>query len=266
LRLSTFPDRSAIFEVSLENAFYRATGRDALAQEWSQLWEGDYKRSMPPLVIPNVTAVGTGERVVLTPFAQPYEWPKGLDAAKWINGSRLRASTAVYLSARFPAISTTARLNDDPAAPRFVDGGYADNSGTATARDLGQVIVSVARSRGVAARIKPVFLVITNGNAHSTYAGNSWSETFAGTLLEPAATLMAIGNTSAIRYREDLKRDAAYWNGEVIDEFKVEYRDDRIPLGWMLAPTTRQLLDARLSELVVSEKIRRWAIKLTGNW
>ena len=264
MRMVTFADRSAVFETSLEIASQQATGNAVMERPWTQPWSGPYERSMPPLVIANMTSVLNGERVVLSPFAEPREWPFALDAARFTDVSRLRFSTAIFLSARFPAISPTARLGDAPEALRVVDGGYGDNSGTATARSIGSLLMRIAREKGLAARIRPVFLILTNGETASGEAATKWAATPLGILFDPASTLVGVGTASSTRYRVELGCAIVPWNGEIIDEFKLDYRHARVPLGWMLGRSTRQLLDARLNELM-SEEVRTAHMSMLTN-
>lgn len=263
LHVANFPDRSAVFEVSLEAASQQATGGGIMEQSWSQPWSGPYNRSMPPLVIPNMTSVENGERVILTPFSTPHDWPYALDAARYADVSRLRFSTAIFLSARFPAISTTARLGETPGTLRVVDGGYGDNSGTATARSVGALLMRIAEQKGLARRIRPVFLILTNGETVSSPEKTMWAATPLGIIFDPATTLIGVGTFSSARYRGELICTIAPWNGEIIDDFKLDYRHARLPLGWMLARSTREILDARLKELMSTDNTARHIFALT---
>ena len=263
LRVTHFADRSSVFEVSLEAASRGATGTSILEQSWSRPWSGPYHRDMPPLVIPNMTSVENGERVILTPFSAAHEWPYALDAAKFEDASRLHFSTAIFLSARFPAISPTARLGETPHTLRVVDGGYGDNSGTATARSVGALLMKIAAQKGLAQRIRPVFLILTNGETAASPEKTTWAATPLGTIFDPASTLIGVGTSNSARYRSELSCAIMPWGGEIIDDFKLDYRHARLPLGWMLAPSTREILDARLKELMSLESTARHISALT---
>jgi hypothetical protein len=84
-------------------------------------------------------------------------------------------------------------------------------------------------------------------------ASTKWAATPLGILFDPASTLMGVGTSSSTRYRGELGCAIAPWNGEIIDEFKLDYRRARVPLGWMLGRSTRQMLDTRLSELMKND-------------
>jgi hypothetical protein len=262
-RVAHFPDRSTVFDVNLEAASKQATGDEVMERSWAQPWAGSYHRSMPPLVIPNMTAVENGERVVLTPFSTPHDWPHALDAGRYADVAHMRFSTAIFLSARFPAISPTARLGEASGALRVVDGGYGDNSGTATARSIGALLMRIAARKGLAPRIRPVFLILTNGETVSSPEKALWAATPLGTIFDPATTLIGVGTSSSARYRDELACAIAPWDGDIVDDFKLDYQHTRLPLGWMLAPATRETLDTRLEELLNVQSVSRHIAALT---
>jgi hypothetical protein len=110
-----------------------------------------------PALLLNTTDVGSGKRVVISPFdidpAHPRDRDlcilanlkrqgKGADQTVESSSIHIPLSTAAFASARFPWVTpaSTVTLNNDcitahPKA-RLVDGGYVENSGVETALDL----------------------------------------------------------------------------------------------------------------------------------
>jgi hypothetical protein len=91
--------------------------------------------SIPYLFI-NTTEVQSGRRVVISPMflqsvafggADDWHW------RDWLHGPPL--SAAAGLSSRFPGFSPAAYLNNN-IKYRYVDGGYVDNSGVVTLREI----------------------------------------------------------------------------------------------------------------------------------
>ncbi|MDT4895206.1 MAG: hypothetical protein QOH25_283 [Acidobacteriota bacterium] len=100
------------------------------------------KRSTPALFL-NVTRVETGEQLVvssLNPNGPDEERNKRLNGLKSLAdfdpAISLPLSTAAYLSARFPVVASAGYLQLPGGKARFIDGGYFENSGTATVLDL----------------------------------------------------------------------------------------------------------------------------------
>ena len=113
--------------------------------------------SATPALIINATEVETGRRLIISPFAMNVTYP---DQARWfydepglppffrpevadgthrpLVNSDIRVSTAAVLSARFPWVLPAATLERGVGVVHAVDGGYFDNSGIDTARDLAE--------------------------------------------------------------------------------------------------------------------------------
>lgn len=253
LNVSDIRDRTVMLEESLEQAFWKATGQDLLAAPFASLWAGSTVE--PPLLVSNLTEVSTGRRAVLAPLGGGDLWPDAIDAASRFNVCRLRASTAMVLSARFPGVSTTGHFANSAGTLRLVDGGYVDNSGAASAKDVFDALrtASSIKKLKLGHKIKPVVLFIRNGDERTKSATDSTiGRTLAGTVFDPVSTLIGVGGISATRYSRDLEREVKSWDGQVFDQFRLDYRDDRFPLGWMLAPQTLQRLDMRILEIVES--------------
>jgi hypothetical protein len=107
----------------------------------------------PPALMLNTTRVDTGQRVLFSPFRLLTTAPVWSEAAQtpWQLGFKhdLPTSTAIGLSARFPIVSPAGdfqgaefdwSLATHQRRIGLVDGGYFENSGTATAMDLFAVL------------------------------------------------------------------------------------------------------------------------------
>jgi len=107
----------------------------------------DASTGVYPAFTMNTTTVENGERFLLANYRIPDDIPGDYRARSFLatyggNGSRidLPLATAAQMSATFPVVSSAARVpwNLDPstAAVHFVDGGYFDNDGTASALEF----------------------------------------------------------------------------------------------------------------------------------
>jgi len=158
-------DRARALEASFEEAFAKHAPPDAanpFTHSVYRQWKAD---AAAPALLINTTEVETGERVVIAPFAPAVGAGTGLRGTllERAPGLDLRLSTAAAISARFPLISPAASYElgrDSPTGRkrRLVDGGYADNSGIATALDLIEVIAAEARRRRLPVDIRLIAL------------------------------------------------------------------------------------------------------------
>ena len=138
---------------------------------------------MPALFL-NSTEPDTGQRIVNSHVVIDPGFSSALSLPNRLATESLRLSTAVLLSARFPAISPIGSLKgDSKSGPvHIVDGGYVDNSGTLTAKEVAEALVRSAARLGLRKQIRIVAVVITDDpivpeTAHpGTYqgAGSVW--------------------------------------------------------------------------------------------
>jgi hypothetical protein len=146
-------DRALGLEYAVEQAWTDAErelglsqGENPLRGGFKQRWSST--RATPALIL-NTTRVDTGQRVLFSPFRLLVTSPIWSEPAQtaWQLGLQrdLRTSTAIGLSARFPIVSPAGEfdgiefdwsLKQHPRRVGLVDGGYFENSGTATAMDL----------------------------------------------------------------------------------------------------------------------------------
>ena len=100
---------------------------------------GDFPNNSMPALFFNTTNVETGERMFVTNLRTRYArfdtLPALYDVDKYLN---LPFSSAACLSGRFPVVTPAGFLYDDDnrLKLRYVDGGYYENSGTATGYNI----------------------------------------------------------------------------------------------------------------------------------
>jgi hypothetical protein len=178
-------DRAAVLERTFELGWRQATGTDALQDPMTALWRDAALHRVPTLFM-NSTEAASGRRIVNSPVVLDPGLSSAFSLPVTIPPHTLRLSTAVLLSARFPAISPIASLGETAENGPFhvVDGGYADNSGTLTAAEVAEALAASAERLGLADRIRTIAIVITDEpislNAQETpsVASNFPSRTF----------------------------------------------------------------------------------------
>lgn len=248
-------DRARSLEDALSAGLAAALPRGApnpLESGLRELW----RHSRAPVLLLNTTHVETGERVVLAPVSGVPDIPP--ERLRFFFDEFPRAGdvplkTAACLAARFPYVTPPGwvekRADDPLAGPaslgpgkhRLVDGGYFENSGTATLLD---VLDALAPTPGV------VFIVVTIWYREPTPTP---ADGF-GELWSPPEALM---NTRPGRGRlsRQLLRDAAGAGGPI--EFVLERRHSRLPLGWHLSRDSRDEIDKAAAAMVAGEEGRR---------
>ena len=150
-------DRALGLEYAIERAWSDvepsqglSAGPNPLQAPFRSRWV--FEKSPPALML-NTTRVNTGQRVLFSPFRLLTTEPAWSEAAQtpWQLGFTrdVPTSTAIGLSARFPIVSPAGdfegaefdwSLRSHKRHISLVDGGYFENSGTATAMDLFAVL------------------------------------------------------------------------------------------------------------------------------
>jgi len=252
-RLSQTDERTAALEQALEQAFGSATGSSILREGFPEPWREGNPKELPPLIVSNMTIAGGGERAVLAPFKGEAAFKDAIDITDFVQPERLRMSTATILSARFPLISATGVIDGGSNALKLVDGGYADNSGSATAMNLVESLIEAAEQDGLREKIVPVVLPIKNGAAQVAGIRSQIERGLIGSIIDPLATLDGVRATSASRYESDLSKYMASIGGVIVKGFELKYDEDRFPLGWSLGLHSVQRLDQQINGLFTGE-------------
>jgi hypothetical protein len=154
-----FDDRGRALTRALEQAA-QEQGVNAFAQPFSMLYEhadGTVNVDVPALFL-NSTTVGQGWRFVQDPF-RPFAdspWTTAYDGSHWLD-PRIPLSEVVLNSARFTYLSPAGTLQTaivanqpapTPAKFQLVDGGYFENSGTTTLREIIRRLRIIAAKQG----------------------------------------------------------------------------------------------------------------------
>ena len=239
-----------------------------------------------PLMLFNGTDVSTGRRVNLAP---PYLTEENDDASApfpvdqflaGVDGAQdLPVFTAAFLSARFPFITPTGRLpscltpegkrrdpcpnpGPDGRVLNVVDGGYAENSGTAQVAALWDELETILLQWNSSAmpKVRPVLVEIENGELSSVKSPTLG--TGAGEFMRPIQAITNVytqgRDESRLALREqftpcdhatppadDLLPVPAY-----VHFAMYEHPGRVLPLGWTLSP---QSLDDVRQQLDVAE-------------
>jgi hypothetical protein len=260
-------DRAKAFESSLSTAWsdvFPEAKEDVWTQPFLEQW--DPTKAAPALIL-NATNVEHGYRVALTPF-EIIDWseignivalsnlaefhalaeirsPKGSSANK-VRDISLAAATS--LSARFPWVMPAGRLQFENGPARLVDGGYVENSGSETAFDL---LYSLSRffnrdNRQRESRPPVQFLVIAVTNLQILQKSGS---TGLSEALSPIRTMLSTREARAVVSLGNLSRFTEMCGiygdcGKRVDmvSFMLNLFDYNLPLGWLLAPSTRNIV------------------------
>jgi len=136
-------DRAWALETSWEKAWTRAFGNTRFSQPFLALHAGDAR--LPSLVL-NSTVVEDGKRIVASNLK--FHPLAGLDLFEDMPTADMALSTAVHNSARFTYVSPAGSLyKGGYLFGRVVDGGYFENSGAASLRELIATLAPDQQSR-----------------------------------------------------------------------------------------------------------------------
>lgn len=149
-----FADRARAIELAMETAVAdpQGAGSGRFAHRFVELWAPGKARYDVPVLLLNATVVETGRRGIVSNLEIREDvFP---DAVDLLDGSLqtrdMPLSTAAHLSARFTYVSPagTVRTARGDIWRHVVDGGYFENSGSATAVELMQSMRTVANAVG----------------------------------------------------------------------------------------------------------------------
>lgn len=244
-------DRARAFEQALEDAWRVKTGGGEFSESFFDLSMGWRDRSVPSLVL-NTTNVETGMRMAISHLDLYEASDSPIETVLDVNERlTMPLSTAVGLSARFPLIAPAGRI---PASReqfagetrRYVDGGYFENSGTATVRDILTAIRAI--STGTAYNVDLYVLTIGSEVALPQYSNRGFGE-----ILSPIRTSLntreARGTVAVAQLLTTISEfrrvGRGAWKSAMI-QFKLRQRKIPLPLGWALSESARNEIAAQL--------------------
>ena len=258
-------DRARAMEAAWNDGWQRATGNPRFGQRFDRLWQGDSARNVPSLLL-NATLVEGGNRVIASDLVIDGSFPDAFDAFDpLLDLRRMSLATAVHNSARFSYVSPAGTVyacrreaRMVPCGPgterapwgRVIDGGYFENSGAETVRDLLFAMrPALERWRTAGYTIDTAVIVISNSPGALAPAEKldpataRMDMTFLSELLAPPlglfSTRAARATFAVSAERRDMQEHAGFlW-------FGVLARNDT-PLGWALAERSFDGMDELL--------------------
>ena len=273
-RFMPFPvpsaDRARAMEKAWAHGWRHATGNERMAQRFDSLWEGDADLNVPSLLL-NATLVNGGNRVIASDLVVDGRFPDAYDAFDpMLDLRQMSLASAIHNSARFsymsPAGTVSGCVQRGRMVPctngarrfawgRIIDGGYFENSGVETVRDVlfaMRPVLAAWEARGY--RIEPVVMVISNSPGALAPSGRQdpatarLESTFLSELLAPPLglfnTRIARATFAVTAERRDM---AAILPGEA-ERFLWfgMHTENYTPLGWALADATFDGMDGVL--------------------
>lgn len=262
-------DRQRFLERGFEAAFSGPAGA-LFSGPFQGLYSGIGGTRLPSLLL-NTTLVGSGQRAVFSNLALDGlpQVVDLLDPAYDLGG--VRTSAAAGASARFTYLSPAGSVPlADGTALRLVDGGYFENSGTATLADL------LVTLRAAAPSLRPILLLINNDTTGSPLCNRDGADpttvggqAFNATVSEVTAPAEALLNTRSARgtLAQVTAADLVDALGGAVIEVPLAavlraasaQLDDRAlavltesfaepPLGWSLSAQVREGMDQTLEQ------------------
>jgi predicted acylesterase/phospholipase RssA len=245
----------------------------------------NYAYDVPSLFL-NGTWVETGNRSVTSNLridTGPKQFTDLDDTLEWLD-SPIRLSTAVLNSARFTYVSPPGTVSKDGRRRKIVDGGYFENSGAQTAREITATIRKVCERNELCAEngVRIVALILTNNpkrNASKWRAdgeqlcaikdqGDAPEESSTANLLpEVTSPIITMFNTREARGR--LAEGEFAEENEKQRTFRFALRKKEgveLPLGWYLSEEAQTEIKAQAQNAVEKCSTLIWnKNKLSGS-
>jgi len=269
-------DRSRALEMSWEDSYRATTKRETFAQGFLGLTNGTTPRPLAPLLFLNATSVETGRRSIASQVTRrdgPGE--SFLDSYDTLSvvASDMPLSTAIHNSARFTYISPAGHVayrRGGEQHGHVVDGGYFENSGLATLREIYDVVLKYEPPTDAVTKqplfsLRPMVLYLCNDPGQCAKDLQPLSDvvpsTAADELLSPVWTALNTREARGSLARADLHQllkehflqlnvcgkqsgpPPARTDGK--DEMNQQRAERTIspPLGWLLSKLARDWMD-----------------------
>jgi hypothetical protein len=266
--------RAEALETSVSEAFRRACGEvriPACNQEnpLDKPFENHWQRTgAAPALVLNTTWAETGDRIAYAPFPLEDVGDRTLKSVSDLEESGAKVVEAANLikaaiaSARFPAV-LPAMIIRHPSGKRvlwwnFVDGGYADASGTTTGLEIYQALDSrreeIKKEAGISVDLKLV--ILTSAGTENDPRNPSGPGLIYG--ITPITTLLnvreQIGRRAVARAVKELapdniqnansdERECRPWRVQ-----RIVLNTATLPLGWMLSHYTATRIDLSMKD------------------
>jgi hypothetical protein len=215
--------------------------------------EKDRDRRARPALLLNTTFVETGQRVVFSPFGLKDLQDRSLLAFKDLDFDQTRQSKignkdtlaeAAVASARFPGLMPAYQTPSRNVGERwnFVDGGYADNSGAATAAAIVKAISDLGTDD-----VEVRLIILTDEESEidlRTIKGTDLIDTRA-----PIEALLNVRSTLAAReVNRTIESRGKQWDYESgnrewkVGVLRLDQTNFSLQLGWTLSRTTNHIV------------------------
>ena len=242
--------RASYLEQGLESAWFGSTNTRLFEMPFQAMWlERPYQ--VPSLIL-NTTSADDGRRIVVSNLKAKGELTDEPDVEELLR-KPLRLSTATFLSARFPIISPVAVGNSpEHGAIRLVDGGYFNNSGTASIAWLLRTILPVVSKSEFSGRIQPYVLVISSSPVQLKLPKGRFAGSLVGALLEPVTVLENTGDAHEATYLKEVVDLVG--EKQVVSDLRPPQGTTPVALGWMLSAETRCNMDNMVNTVLNESK------------
>lgn len=271
-------DRSRALEGSWDVSYSSVVdSSNALSEGLLKLGQEPAVRSSIPSLVLNSTHVETGKRYLATPLRFDGTFTDAGDVLGLLDRD-LPVSSAAHNSARFTYVSPAGHLDRGNGFEygRVVDGGYFENSGLVTLREIYDAVETWQPADTTRRRATLVPVVVYLCNDPTTCGGESASavqhvadslahvaSTWANEVLGPVRAVLNARDARAALARSQLQatlgnrfiqlnvcRDSVSptSSGEV-DSARTEKARDRVvspPLGWLLSALARDWMDGSI--------------------
>lgn len=254
----------ALRESFLSSYRRRASSRAAdLAKPFAAHWDPALASRKPALLL-NATSVETGERIAFAPFSlvgigdatlTSFRDVEAALAMEESDAVRLVSQTvidAAVTSARFPGVLPAWPLRhlglvSEPGETRqinFVDGGYADSSGAATASDVLTELRSSLAAMNLSAHFSLHLILLTDTTTTIDLA-RARGSIFVDTKV-PVEALFNVRQLLARRAVVQAVADLERRQIEVIS-LQLDHRIFPLPLGWTLSRTSNLFIQRMIA-------------------
>lgn len=286
LPVGFIPDRARALETGWERA-YRTHVRDRSGRE-SDFLAGGFLRmyaqrssDLLPSLFLNGTSVEEGKRMIASncdlrsrvpagpggPASQPI--PDAVDLFGML-GRDMRLSTAAHNSARFTYVSPAGSVHGGPGGEllaHVVDGGYFENSGAQTADDVIDRLDRIRDGRAFAVHLILIeFQQVDSEGCASLPPAAVPPERFLNEALSPVRALLDTRDARGTLAVAEARQLPAV---RAVHRFVLTQTDEGgvMPLGWLLAPRTRDAIDLQVGPAVpevIDCALRPWVAANVG--
>jgi hypothetical protein len=248
-------DRAVALEKSWETAWHSipncANYSNVLAENFDHTL--NYSQPQPAIFI-NTTEVETGKKAVLSNIKiDDSVFKETTDLSTLINKS-VNYSTAISLSARFPILSPAGMVQiDDETKLHYVDGGYYENTGTETLRD---VIVSLKQHPVYGKKIKPYVLLFSFGEKDTTFQKGI---SFFNEIAEPALGIVNVRSGHSYRSVEELKTVVDSKN---FIQIALPVNARNVPMNWVLSARALSSIEKECNTIIdKNNRLKFWFLQ-----